>query len=129
MNNFLLHFTSAFPNLLRNCSWVLGQCIVRRSAQVVVLFSLFGRPNETNVEKDFETEIGSLAHNFVVFSSAYCKLIIGQRPRDTKVGKSVLFCLQTYVGQMLHRQNEMSLKFPALASEIPVVISRKGLLV
>jgi hypothetical protein len=28
MNNFLLseEITSAFPNLLGNCSWVLGQC-------------------------------------------------------------------------------------------------------
>jgi hypothetical protein len=30
MNNFLLseEITSAFPNLLGNCSWVLGQCIL-----------------------------------------------------------------------------------------------------
>jgi hypothetical protein len=33
MNNFLLseEITSAFPKLLGNCSWVLGQCKVDRA--------------------------------------------------------------------------------------------------
>jgi hypothetical protein len=40
MNNFLLseEITSAFPNLLGNCSWVLGQCM---ASKLLYLFKQF----------------------------------------------------------------------------------------